>query len=93
MVAKQTAKKLSLLHQPKISDYFGYQCIRIQVDLKESLAPSVYKRNGGPIIRNGKIRWHQQLQEVASAVKKHGHYLKGVPIYTHWFPAFDRFHS
>ncbi|WP_143961682.1 glutamine synthetase III family protein [Litoribacter populi] len=66
----------------KISDYFGSQVFGLK-EMKESLAPNVYKKISNAIEKGGKIDT-STADEVASAIKTWA-LSKGVTHYTHWF--------
>jgi glutamine synthetase len=66
----------------KISDYFGTQVFGLK-EMKESLAPNVYKKISTAIEKGGKID-ASTADEVASAVKTWA-LSKGVTHSTHWF--------
>lgn len=66
----------------KISDFFGSQVFGTK-QMKESLAPSVYKKVAEAIDRGAKID-PATAEEIATAVKVWA-LSKGVTHYTHWF--------
>ncbi len=66
----------------KISDYFG-ECTFNDAQMKQSLAPSVYKKVVEAIDKGTKIDVGT-AEEVASAIKTWA-ISKGVTHYTHWF--------
>ncbi|SIT09332.1 glutamine synthetase III family protein [Belliella pelovolcani] len=66
----------------KISDYFGVNVFGTK-QMKESLAPSVYKKVEEAIEKGSKID-PSTAEEIASAVKTWA-LSKGVTHYTHWF--------
>ncbi|PSL04931.1 glutamine synthetase III [Cecembia rubra] len=66
----------------KVSDYFGNLVFGLQ-QMKESLAPSVFKKVGEAIEKGSKID-PSTAEEIASAVKVWA-MSKGVTHYTHWF--------
>ncbi len=66
----------------KISDYYGTSCFGLE-QMKESLAPSVFKKVSQAIETGGKID-ASTADEVAAAVKT-WHISKGCTHYTHWF--------
>ncbi|MBT0812728.1 glutamine synthetase III [Litoribacter ruber] len=66
----------------KISDYFGSQVFGLK-EMKEALAPNVYKKISNAIEKGGKIDT-STADEVASAIKTWA-LSKGVTHYTHWF--------
>ncbi|MCF1753101.1 glutamine synthetase III [Mariniradius sp. RY-2] len=67
---------------PKISDYFGSQIFGTK-QMKESLAPSIFKKVMEAIDKGTKID-PATAEEIASAVKVWA-LSKGVTHYTHWF--------
>lgn len=67
---------------PRISDYFGSQIFGTK-QMKESLAPSVFKKVMEAIDKGTKID-PATAEEIASAVKVWAQ-SKGVTHYTHWF--------
>lgn len=67
---------------PKISDYFGVNVFGTK-QMKESLAPTVYKKVVEAIDKGSKID-SSTAEEVSSAVKTWA-LSKGVTHYTHWF--------
>ena len=66
----------------KISDYFGMNVFGTQ-QMKESLAPSIFKKVMEAIDKGSKID-SSTAEEIASAVKTWA-MAKGVTHYTHWF--------
>ncbi|MDN3670112.1 glutamine synthetase III [Echinicola jeungdonensis] len=66
----------------KISDYFGSEIFSL-AEMKESLAPSVYKKVSVAIEKGTKID-SSSAEEVANAAKAWA-LAKGVTHYTHWF--------
>ncbi len=66
----------------KISDYFGSEVFSL-AEMKESLAPSVYKKVSVAIEKGTKID-SSSAEEVANAAKAWA-LAKGVTHYTHWF--------
>jgi glutamine synthetase len=66
----------------KISDYFGVNVFGTK-QMKESLAPSVYKKVTEAIEKGSKID-PSTAEEISSAVKTWA-LAKGVTHYTHWF--------
>ncbi|WP_226389018.1 glutamine synthetase III family protein [Penaeicola halotolerans] len=66
----------------KISDYYGTSCFGLE-QMKESLAPSVFKKVSQAIETGGKID-ASTADEVAAAVKTWA-ISKGCTHYTHWF--------
>lgn len=66
----------------KISDFYGSHVFGVK-QMKESLAPSVYKKVAEAIDRGAKID-PATAEEIASAVKVWA-LSKGVTHYTHWF--------
>lgn len=66
----------------KISDYFGSEVFGL-AEMKESLAPSVYKKVSEAIEKGSKID-SSSAEEVAQAAKTWA-LAKGVTHYTHWF--------
>ncbi|WP_186756335.1 glutamine synthetase III family protein [Echinicola salinicaeni] len=66
----------------KISDYYGSEVFGL-TEMKESLAPTVYKKVSEAIEKGSKID-SSSAEEVATAVKAWA-LSKGVTHYTHWF--------
>lgn len=82
ILAQGRSRTIATPPSSKVSDYFGTNVFG-QQQMKESLAPSVYKKVMEAIDKGSKID-PSTAEEVASAVKVWA-MSKGVTHYTHWF--------
>lgn len=82
ILAQGRSRTIATPPSSKISDYFGSNVFG-QQQMKETLAPSVYKKVVEAIDKGSKID-PTTAEEVASAVKVWA-MSKGVTHYTHWF--------
>lgn len=82
LIAQGRQKTSVVPPSSKISDFFGSNVFGVK-QMKESLAPSVFKKVIDATERTGKID-PSTAEEIASAVKTWA-LSKGVTHYTHWF--------